>query len=358
MSALVLVFSFLSRLFCRFKNLLYDIHVFTPRRAPLPVISVGSVAFGGTEKTPIAMEVLRWLLKRGYRPALVSRGYKGRWERKGGIVSDGHSILATWKQAGDEPFLIARAIPQAGVFVGRNRFASCQSALAHCFNVAVLDDGFQHRRLGRDLDIAISPPPEIKALREPRSSLLRADIVLVKKTPPLDLPRSENHPSPYPSSQPVSFSSKLPPARRSSRTAKNVLDYAVENRGLWPLWQDTPLPTEELPHFPLFAFCGIARPDRFLTQLESSGAKVVSSVFFFDHHPYPDSSLRKIVEAFKKSGARAAVTTEKDAIKLLDRRDLVGSIPLYYLRISIALPPEFFVCLERILEERIQSKGL
>ncbi len=295
---------------------------------------------GGTEKTPLAMEILRWLLERGYRPALVSRGYKGGWEKKGGVVSDGKSVLATWQQAGDEPFLIAQSVREAGVFVGKNRLSSCLSAFNLGFDIAVLDDGFQHRRVGRDLDIAIYPSPEIKVLRESRQSLGRADIILIKtsiQNPALPWLR----PSPFS----IRRSSTLPSVR------ENIFPYSVEAQGMWQLWEDKPLPQVDLEEVPLVAFCGIARPERFLSLLKTTGARVVSSIFFPDHYPYPESSIEKILARLKTSGASAAVTTEKDAVKILGHRARFGKIPVYYLKIRVHVDPGFYAHLENFLKK-------
>src|SRR4030042_1951907 len=142
MKLALLVYSFFSRRLSRIKNFLYDRGVFKPRRAPLPVISVGNISLGGTEKTPLAMELLSGLLALGRRPALISRGYKGRWEKTGGVLSDGRSILGTWQDAGDEPCLIARSFPAVGVYVGKNRLTSCRRAAGAGVDIAGLDDGF------------------------------------------------------------------------------------------------------------------------------------------------------------------------------------------------------------------------
>jgi len=335
MKILLLVFSLFSRSFSRIKNLAYDFRILKPRRATLPVISVGSIALGGTEKTPLAMEILRFLLDRGHRPALVSRGYKGRWEKKGGLVSDGARIFAAWKQAGDEPFMVARAVPGAGILVGKNRLASCERAAGLGFDVAVLDDGFQHRRLARDLDIAVASSLEGTALREPRSALNRADIILVNAALP-DPKMAQVHP----------------------RDRENVFAYTVETEGFFHLWENKPLLAEELPKMRLLAFCGIARPGRFFAQLQTAGARIVFSLIFPDHHPYPDSSLKKIIQSLQKTGAGAAVTTEKDAAKLLDRRDLFSGLPVYWLKMGVRLEPGFYARLERFLRQTAGSHSL
>lgn len=127
------------------------------------------------------MSLLSALLNEGLKPALISRGYKGNWEKKGGVLSNGKSILGKWEDSGDEPFMVALRIPQAGIFVGKDRFSSCRRADNLGFNAAVLDDGFQYRGLSKDIDIVLYDPAERIFLREPFSCLKRANIILVEK---------------------------------------------------------------------------------------------------------------------------------------------------------------------------------
>ena len=180
-----ILFSFLSlpyQLGSQIKNLFYRWKIFKPKRAPLPVMSVGNIAFGGSEKTPLVMNLISFLEKQGYKPALISRGYKGKWERKGGVLSDGQRILGTWEESGDEPYMVAQNFPEAGIFTGKHRHLSCEKAKDLGFEVALLDDGFQHQRLHRDLDIVLYDPGENTFRREPASALKRAHLILVKRS--------------------------------------------------------------------------------------------------------------------------------------------------------------------------------
>jgi tetraacyldisaccharide 4'-kinase len=210
--------------------------------------------------------------------------------------------------------MVARNLPQAGVFVGKNRFSSCVRARESGFNVAVLDDGFQHRRLARDLDIVLYSPDEKIALREPRSSLKRADICLLKNK-----------------------------------------DYCVVSRGFFSPWDNEKIPAETMAQKKALAFCGIARPQRFLAQLREEGLNVVAAMTFPDHHSYPPSSLRKIVRAFRKSGAEIVLTTEKDSIKIEARRSSFGDIPVFYLKIGLRLEPEADERMRQLLEKAARS---
>jgi tetraacyldisaccharide 4'-kinase len=330
MTFLLLAFSILSRLGSQVKNILYDLGVFKPKTAPLPVISVGNIAMGGTEKTPLVIELLTWLQDRGFRPALVSRGYKGQWEKRGGVLSDGKKILGTWEEGGDEPFLVAQNLPRVGVFVGKDRMSSCVRAKESGFSIVVLDDGFQHRRLGRDLDIVLYSPGEKIALRESRRALKRADVCLLKKEDG-EVEEHEN-------------------IRRIF--SKDVFTYSVIGQGFGSALSPQAVPAERLAKKKTLAFCGIARPQRFLAQVREAGLEVISSLTFPDHHAYPEPSLDKIIRAFREAGAEAAVTTEKDNVKLAARQSFLESIPVFYLKIGLRVEPRFYEKVNAFLEKK------
>ena len=249
MKVLLFLLSLFNRSGCKIKNWLYRLKIFTPKKAPLAVISVGSIALGGTEKTPLVINLITYLSKHGLKPALVSRGYKGRWEKSGGILSDGKSIFAKWEDSGDEPFMVAQNIPQAGIFIGKDRLLSCQKAKRLCFKLAVLDDGFQHRRLHRDLDIVLYTPAEKITYRESASSLKRADVLLMKKG--IDPKRKKRVEKRFPES--------------------TAYEYSVKNKGFFSLAEKQRQPNGKLEEKKVVAFCGIARPERFLSLLNECG---------------------------------------------------------------------------------------
>jgi tetraacyldisaccharide 4'-kinase len=330
MKPLLLVFSLFSRFISRIKNSLYDRGVFKVDQAPLPVISVGNISLGGTEKTPLAMELLSRLIALGRRPALISRGYKGRWEKTGGVLSDGRAILGTWQDAGDEPYLIARSFPTVGVYVGKERLTSCQRAAEAGFDIAVLDDGFQHRRLARDLDIVLYSSEERVALREPVSGLRRSDILLVKA-----------------GEERIRAIDRL-----RGRWTGGIFAYSVVTRGVSDLRTGERLPVERLAKRRFLAFCGIARPRRFVETLREAGLEVVAFLPFPDHHPYPRVSREKIIGARRSQGADALITTGKDAVKIADRSEEWGDVPMYVLEIGLAVEPGFDARWRAFLEKR------
>jgi tetraacyldisaccharide 4'-kinase len=329
MKALLLLFSPVSRLVCRIKGDLYDKGNLKPRKAPLPVVSVGNISFGGSEKTPLAMELIARLLDRGWRPALVSRGYRGQWEKEGDVLSDGTGPKGTWRQGGDEPFMVARGFPGAGVFVGRDKLASCRKAHELGFRAVVLDDAFQHLRLERDVDIVLFDPREKLALREGASSLKRAGIILVKDKPQSGIVGSLK----------VSFPSAA------------VFVYRTMPKGFVSLRNGEMAPPDSFRGKSVLAFCGIANPSRFSNLLRELGAEVCGFLSFPDHHPYPAASLEKIARSFAASGAEAVVTTEKDAVKIAPAGTALESLPLHALRIGLDIEAGFYDLVEAGLKK-------
>jgi len=324
MRILLRVYSLVSRPVCAGKAARYRRGRKTPARAPLPILSIGNLTLGGEGKTPLACEIIAHFLRKGWRPALVSRGYRGAWERSGGVVSDGKTFFGGFREAGDEPVLVARRYPRAGVFVGRGRLASCRAAASLGFDFCVLDDAFQRLDLARDLDIVLHDPRSSSPRREGDRALARADVLL--------LPRGTS---------PERFE-----AYRRRFPRLKVFEYAAVPRGLFSADGQTGVPLEALSGKRVLAFAGIARPRRFFSQLESLGAAVVGRMTFPDHHLYPAASRARIAAAVSRTDPEMVLTTEKDAVKF-EAGELPWEGPgLTVLRIGLDLPDEFFECLE------------
>ncbi|MDD8024952.1 MAG: tetraacyldisaccharide 4'-kinase [Acidobacteriota bacterium] len=316
MKPLLLLYSLGSRLVCRVRRARRG-RGRRAERAPIPVISVGNITLGGSEKTPLAIDLLGFLLGAGFRPALVSRGYKGGWEKTGGTVSDGRSLRADAEKAGDEPVMAALNVPRAGVYVGRDRLASCRQAAADGFDVAVLDDGFQHFRLARDLDIVLIRPDSGRILREGFSALREADIVL--------------------------HAGEAPKIRaEAGRPAPLLFPYRTSSRGIVPVGGGATAKPPETPPGPVLAFCGIAGPERFFAMLESLGIRPAARLVFPDHHAYPAKTLDRIATAARGAACRSLITTEKDAVKLRGRIEKETGLPARCLKIGLDLPEGFY----------------
>jgi tetraacyldisaccharide 4'-kinase len=246
MKLLLIPLFFAYRLGSRIKNLFYSCGIFKAMRGEIYTVSVGNITFGGSEKTPIAMHLASYLTGQGSRPAFISRGYRGNWERKGGTLSDGKYLYGDWRDSGDEPFMVAQRYPCIGVFIGKNRLASCKKAKDLGFKSGILDDGFQHRKLKRDLDIVVYDPSERIALREPISSLKRAQIILTKReVEDYDLKKI-----------------------RKKFSHASLFRYSVLKKGFFRSGDNKQISSDELKGKKLMAFCGIARPERFLSSLE------------------------------------------------------------------------------------------
>jgi tetraacyldisaccharide 4'-kinase len=328
MKTVLLLFSFAYRFGSQLKNFLYNRKILTTKNAPFPIVSVGNIAFGGSEKTPLVIELLAILQEQGYRPAMISRGYRGRWEKKGGILSDGKNMLGTWEDSGDESFLVAQNLPQVGIFVGKDRWESCQKAHRLGFDVGVLDDGFQHLRLHRDLDIVLHNPEKKMLLREPISSLKRADILLINSRDKIK--------------------------KKISSLEKTTFFYSVQSQSFYQLGEREEVKAKSLKRKKVIAFCGIARPERFLSLLKSEGIAPLSFITFPDHHPFPPSSIEKILDSCESSGAEAVIMTEKDAVKLASRLPF-KSYPAFYLKIGLKLEETFFTFFLSLLQDKDQQ---
>ncbi|MGA1865284.1 MAG: tetraacyldisaccharide 4'-kinase [bacterium] len=291
------------------RKISYDIGLVPVKRLPFPVISVGNITVGGTGKTPVVAMIAEFLLGHGRRPVILTRGYKRRGEQKLKIVSDTKKVLSLPEEAGDEPYMLAGWLPGVPVIACKDRYASAIFAMdkfmADCF---IIDDGFQHIRLFRDMDVLVinasDPFSNCKILplghlREPISSINRASLILLNKSfsgqnldPIFCVIRKYNTDAPI----------------IKTSYAPEYLVYALNNKNYIPL--------SNLKGKPVLAFSGIADPGSFLNNLKETGAMIVNSVIFTDHHWYSERDMNKIREIANLSGAEYIITTEKDGVRL------------------------------------------
>lgn len=285
------------------------------RRLRRPVISVGNLAVGGRGKTPVVAALVRVLVAAGERPAVLSRGY-GRTQPEDGVVvvnaPDG--IRADLGRAGDEPLMLARQLPGVPILVASDRYLAGRLA-EHHFNVTVhvLDDGFQHFQLDRDLDLVIVAPEDLDPaaltlpsgrLREAPDALVAADAILSASSS-VEMPAGDQRP--------------LFTLRRQLGVLAGEGGVAVT------------------PGMPVLAVSGIANPSRFVSDLRDAGWHVAQSLAFRDHHPYDEAAVTRIVTAAHTCGAKAVVTTEKDFVRLLPFRPF--PLPVVYLPLTMEIEP-------------------
>ncbi|MFZ4441135.1 MAG: tetraacyldisaccharide 4'-kinase [Syntrophales bacterium] len=304
------------------RNRLYDGGLLKQEKLPCPVISVGNLTVGGTGKTPAVIFMAHLLRDKGYRPAVLSRGYGGRANAPVNVVSDGNQILMRWREAGDEPILIARAAPGIPVLTGSRRLLTGRAAVeTFGANVLILDDAFQHRSLFRDIDIVLLDAARPFGngfllprgpLREPPDSLRRADILLRTGDAENEAPLRE---------------AALMPSFRAIHKPQGLVVGGTSRIETAAALQGQKV----------FAFAGIGFPEAFRRSLTGLGAAVVGFQVFPDHHPYDLSDIEALRRFAEKSGAARIVTTEKDGIRLADFPDFLAE--LFLLRIAMEITP-------------------
>ncbi len=311
------------------RNFLFDRKVFAVERAGVPVISVGNITTGGTGKTPVVRQIAEILAAKNIRAAIVSRGY-GR-DTKGMVeVSDGERMKTTATHAGDEAYELALRLPGTVVVVDEQRTRGARYA-AQKLNASaiVLDDGFQHRRLHRDLDIVLidaAQSPFTMALlpaghrRDALNSLKRADAVLITKVlRDANLEMLKNEIGRFTNAK-IFSSSLVVAAFRRAKTGFSVDLNSIRGKQA-------------------VAFCGIAQPENFRRTLEELGVRVESMLSFHDHHPYTDSDIGQIIAERERCKADYIVTTEKDLARLSSSKFLEEH-PVFCLEVQMAIQQE------------------
>ena len=264
------------------RNSLFDREILRAHKLRWPVVSVGNISVGGSGKTPFVVTLGQLLAQKGVSVDVLSRGYRRVTTGVLTVRPDGSP-----EEFGDEPLLIARKLGCA-VIVGEDRHAAGLEtedpySLADSNRMHLLDDGFQHRQLHRDFDIVLLNREDLDdkvlpsgRLREPLTSLARADAIVVDK----DFP-----------------SERMPGGDFQVWRTERVLDLPELN-------------------IPVVAFCGIARPQRFFSDLKNSGVDVREEITFRDHHRYTESDVERLIHSQAHFPGSRFVTTEKDVVNL------------------------------------------
>ena len=305
------------------RSFFHSVRLLKTKTLPCPVISVGNITVGGTGKTPLVMALARGLMDRGISVAILSRGYKGT-KTSEPVVSDGKSIFLSPEESGDEPFLMAQVCKGVPVLVGKDRFANGRVALQRFgMKGLLLDDGYQHLPLHRDLDILLIDsrigfgdhhllPRGI--LRESLSHLRRAHLFLLTKVDDLETSRPlenkirEIHPGA------LVFHSHYQPMSLVDPKGEQEELYSMKGKKI-------------------LALSGIANPNDFSSLLRKCEMEIVSEAIFPDHHFYIPKDLSSI--RGKSKGVDWIVTTEKDMLKL--RTLGIDHLPIRSLRIEMRI---------------------
>jgi len=305
-------------------------------RLAAPVISVGNITTGGTGKTPLVEFVARSLAHKEQKVCVLTRGYGRENAGRRVVVSDGQRVLANEIEAGDEARLLAEKLQGiAAVISDADRYAAGAWSLTNLgTEVFVLDDGFQHLRLARNLNIVVIDATRPWGqghllpwghLREPTSGLSRADCVVITRSDQRDnVSALRTEIERLAANKPL-FTSRM--TIRSLRRLENTFS------------EDKETPSGEMIEIdePVAAFCGIGNPPSFSTQLKNAGYDPVSTMVFPDHYRYTRSDCSKIAKRAKDAGAASLITTAKDAVKL---RGVSFELPCYVLEIGISIDDE------------------
>ncbi len=286
---------------------------FPSYKESVPVISIGNITCGGTGKTPLLIELAVRFVDNGHRVGIISRGYKRKSMNALTVVSDGRGNFSSCSEAGDEPLMIAQAVRKAVVISSPDRVAAAKYAVAeYKCDLLLLDDGFQHYKLKRDLDIVLIDYADdilndsllpAGRLREPIANLSRSTEIVITKVPKrYDRARMKRLEKIILSLSPRATIDACRFVAKSIRRQENE--------------QILSLPLKTLSGEKVFAFCGLARPESFLSLLEELGADILGRKLFPDHHWYTDRDVELLKTALAKCKAKYLITTQKDFVKL------------------------------------------
>jgi tetraacyldisaccharide 4'-kinase len=317
------------------------------RRLEKPVISVGNLTVGGTGKTPCVAFIARYLRDEGHEVGILSRGYK---RATSGLVevSNSEGVIQNSRAAGDEPYLLARSLPGVRVVVDVDRYrAGKWLETKGVVTAFVLDDGFQHLALERNLNlilidatdpIASAEMVPLGRLREPVTSLGRADAVIVTRSDePFDQREIKQLIAAY------------------CRPTTPVFYAYHDLVSLRPLTGGDGEAPQVFSRKRVATLSGIARPERLLHDLRHFGIEIVSSQIFPDHHKYTANEFRQVLQSAIEAGAEALITTEKDAINLGETGTGESELPVYVAQIEFRCEDE--IALKGLLLRTVSRQG-
>ncbi len=330
------LFSLIYGLLVNIKLAGYKYGVFKKQKLDCFVISLGNVTVGGTGKTPTAQRLARDIRDMGYRVVILNRGYRAKWHGEVGIVSDGKRLHMDAAEAGDEAYMLAKHLPEVPVLIGAERAKTGRYAMEHLgAEVAILDDGFQHWQLMRDLDILLVDAVNVfgngyilprGTLREPISHISRADICLMTKVDQAaagscDYIRETVH--------------RYNPEAR-------IVESIHQPRCFIPLTEwyvniaSQGIDIAKMRGKRIMAVSAIGNPASFEQTLSDLGAVIIESLRYPDHHDYAMSEMTDIFQQAENAGAEAIVITEKDAVKIpADVAREKWSIPIYVICVEV-----------------------
>ncbi len=352
------VFSFIYGRLVNVKLAWYKHGILKRKSLDCHVISLGNITVGGTGKTPTAQCLARDIRDMGYRVVILNRGYRAKWRGEVGIVSDGKKLYMSAAEAGDEAFLLAKHLPNVPVLIGPNRSVTGRYAVEHFgAEVAILDDGYQHWQLIRDMDILLIDAVNVfgngymlprGTLREPMSHLDRADVCLMTKVDQAaegSCKHIRDTVGQYNDHALVVESIHLP------RCFIEISDWYQDIAG-------DGIDVSYMKNKKVMAVSAIGNPASFEQTIGDIGAEIVESLRFPDHHDYTNEEMMDVFQQAQNQGAEAIVITEKDAVKIPDGiMKAKRPIPVFVISVEVTFEAgnkEFKELLTKSLEAKIK----
>lgn len=348
----LLIVSFVYGGLVKLRETLYKKGFLQSKALLCPVISIGNITVGGSGKTPMTIYLAEFIVGLGYRVTIINRGYKGKAEKNGGVVGDGKTIYMGSDEAGDEPLMIARRLQTVPVIVGQDRYKAGMLAIEK-FNpdVILLDDGFQHLRIDRDINLVLLDTQKPfgntylfprGTLREKPSALTRGDAVIltrsdVKKPATLDQIRR------LIPEMPIFHSVHTPNIVKIVTGSHSKLGgrLHIQSKDAFDIFKNKSV----------FAFSGIARNDDFRRTIERFGCRLSGFSEFPDHHQYSDSELDSILNTAMNLSVDFIFTTEKDYIRLTQK--IMGPLDLVIIGVEISFR-ENELAFKSFIKERLK----
>ncbi|MBM7622930.1 tetraacyldisaccharide 4'-kinase [Sporohalobacter salinus] len=328
------------KLVLKIRTKLYELGVKDSTKLDCTVISIGNITAGGTGKTPVAQFLARKFKERGRKPAILNRGYKAEFDGEIGVVSDGRRIKMDSSEAGDEAYMLAKSLPDVPVIIGSERAVTGKYAYQKFdSDMVILDDGFQHWGLERNLDIVVVDATNPfdngylmprGTLREPLSNLARADVFFLTKVNQIS------------KSQLKGIKSKLT-EYNSTALVFETIHSPTYLRSLEDKKRDGS--NLDLTGQQVMSLSGIGNPESFEETLSSLGAEVVNKVRFEDHHRYQTEEILDIFSCAAEEGIDLIITTEKDVVSMppeVENSILKQDIELKVLGIELEVLTEDF----------------
>ncbi len=302
----------------KLRTTLYNKKILPSKKLPCVVISIGNLTVGGTGKTPMTIHVAEFVRQLGYSVVVISRGYKGKAEKKGGVVSDGRTLFMPPDISGDEPYMMASTLKGIPVIIGGDRYNGGMMAVKKFdAQVIVLDDAFQHIQLVRDINMVLLDAARPfgnthliprGTLREPASALNRGDVFILTRSGKgtsenIDYIKNRSHGKPVIQAFHAPFISNV--IRSNTDSSTNISSYNPEF----------------LSGRRAFAFSGIAKNNDFLETIKGFNCNLTGSLQFPDHHAYHEADFHRIFQSAIDSGAELLLTTEKDYVRIARKKN-------------------------------------